>query len=186
MRAILIRVGLWPFDLFTKIGLGITDQQVRIDGVSSLLSPSGNQTAAGGILAQISNMGYHDRQVFSVLPEVGVNVGVDVTQHLRMKAGYSCLFWPNVVRPGALIDRTVNPAQVPTAQEFADVAGPARRWRVSRAQSHERHSRVSRQRVPAVLEARVDHRPSGRAGRSRRIVAAWGMARETVGAPAAG
>jgi len=121
----------WEFDrgfvdLFGKVGLGINDEQVRIDGSSALVSGGTAQTAIGGILALPSNMGDHQRQVFSVLPEVGVNVGFEATSHIRLRAGYSFMYWPNVVRPGAQIDRTVNPSQVPTDQDFASSSGPPR------------------------------------------------------------
>lgn len=114
------------FDLFGKVGLGITDQQVRIEGMSTLLSTLGNQSTPGGILALPSNMGDHNRQVFGAVPEVGVNMGVDVSDHLRLKVGYSCLCWSGVVRPGSQIDRAVNPVQIPTDQNFGGAIGAPR------------------------------------------------------------
>jgi hypothetical protein len=114
------------FDVFAKVGMGINDEQVRIDGSSALVSGGTVQTAIGGILALPSNMGEHNRQVFSVVPEVGVNIGFEATTHIRLRAGYSCMFWPNVVRPGAQIDRAVNPSLVPTDQDFASSSGPPR------------------------------------------------------------
>ncbi|MCI0681876.1 MAG: BBP7 family outer membrane beta-barrel protein [Gemmataceae bacterium] len=113
-------------DFFGKLALGVTDQQVRIEGQSSLISAAGNLTSPGGILALPSNMGDHRRQVFGVIPEFGVNLGVDVTDHVRLKAGYSCLVWSGVARPGSQIDRAVNPVQVPTDQDFAGVIGAGR------------------------------------------------------------
>lgn len=114
------------FELFGKVGLGVTDQQVRIEGQSSLVSLAGNQTSPGGILALPTNMGDHHRQVFGVIPEIGVNMGVDVTENVRLKVGYSCLMWSGVVRPGSQIDRGVNPVQIPTDQDFGGAIGPPR------------------------------------------------------------
>lgn len=111
-------------DLVGKVALGVTDQRARIEGVSTLSSAGLFQSAVGGILALPSNIGEHNRQVFGAIPEIGVNVGVDVTNHLRFKAGYSLIVWNGVTRPGLLIDRSVNPSQIPTDQDFASVAGP--------------------------------------------------------------
>lgn len=104
---------------FSKVGLGVTDQRVRIDGASSVVSGGAiTQTAVGAILVQPSNVGEYNRQVFGVIPEVGVNLGFDVSKHIRLKAGYSCLFWSGVVRPGAQVDRVVNDTQVVTDSVF--------------------------------------------------------------------
>ncbi len=119
-------------DVTGKVAMGMTDQRARIEGSTTLISPGLTQTAVGGILAVPSNIGEHNRQVFGVVPEVGINLGADITRHLRATAGYSFMVWSGVTRPGLLIDRSVNPVQVPTDQDFgtAQAGGrPAFRWR---------------------------------------------------------
>jgi hypothetical protein len=119
-------------DLIGKVAMGITDQRARIEGSTTLVSPGLTQTAVGGILALPSNIGEHNRQVFGIIPEIGINFGANITPHLRATAGYSCLMWSGVTRPGLLIDRNVNPVQVPTDQEFAAAVGGTRplfQWR---------------------------------------------------------
>lgn len=114
-------------DIFSKTGLGVSDQQVRISGTTSLTTPGGGvQSAPGGILALPTNSGEHNRHVFSVVPEVGVSFGVDVHRNLRVKAGYSFLLWTNVIRPGSHVDRVVNPALVPSDPLFGEGSGPGR------------------------------------------------------------
>jgi hypothetical protein len=110
-----------------KVGLGITTQRVLIGGASTLINPDGTtQTAPGGILALSSNMGEHHRTVFGAVPEAGVNLGVDIFRNVRLKAGYSFLYWNSVVRPGNQIDPVVNPHLVPTDVTYGTSGGPAR------------------------------------------------------------
>lgn len=113
-------------DGFAKVALGLTDERVNISGQSTLVSPGSTQTTPGGILALASNSGNHQKYLFGVVPEFGFNLGVDITRNLRFTTGYSFLLWSSVARPGAQIDRNVNPALVPTDATFGTVAGSAR------------------------------------------------------------
>ncbi len=107
-----------------KIALGATEQRVAIDGFSVLNTPGAGVTVApGGILAQTTNGGTHSRSVFSVVPELGLNVGWQFTPWLSANLGYTYLYWSDVVRPGAQIDPRVNPFVVPTDQNFG--GGPS-------------------------------------------------------------
>lgn len=110
-------------DAFAKIALGVTQQRVNINGSTTLVTPTGNQTAVGGVLAQQSNIGEHHRTVFDIVPELGANIGVNVTECIRIKLGYSFLLWNNVARPASQIDRNINPGQVPGAAIFGLTTG---------------------------------------------------------------
>jgi hypothetical protein len=111
--------------VFAKAGLGATDQRVDITGATSLFTETGTQTAPGGVLALPSNIGTHTRTVLGFIAEGGATVGVNLTKHLEMNVGYSFLFWNHVVRPGAQINRNVNPSLVPSDSSFGMVSGPA-------------------------------------------------------------
>jgi hypothetical protein len=107
-----------------RIGVGATRQSVLIGGVSVLEQPGlANQTAPGGILAVPSNSGFHTRERFTFLPEGNLHVGWEVFSWMRIQAGYNVLYWPNIVRPGDHISRTVDIRQVPT--DFAFTPGVA-------------------------------------------------------------
>src|SRR5262249_39724063 len=95
-------------------------QLVNIDGQTMFFQPAGNlvSTQSGGLLALPTNMGGHTRTVFSVVPELGLNLGYQLTDHIRIFAGYTVLYWTHVARPGQQIDRTINSNQLPT------IAGP--------------------------------------------------------------
>jgi hypothetical protein len=103
------RLDRWSFNLNTKLGLGVTQQTVRISGSTTAIDPFGNTiTLPGGLLALAPNMGNHNRNVFTVVPEVGLNVGYQVTDHIRAFVGYDFLYWSNVARAGQQIDFGVN------------------------------------------------------------------------------
>ena len=109
------------------VGLGDTHEQATINGSTTITLASGTATTApGGLLAQPTNIGTHSRDVFSVIPEVGFNVGYQVTPHVRAYVGYTFLYWSDVVRPGDVIDVGVNPTQLPTSAGAGHLIGPAR------------------------------------------------------------
>ncbi len=109
-----LRVDDWIFNVTGKLGLGDTLQTVSIAG-STLTSVPGtpSQVVPSGFLAGVTNMGHYSRQVFGVVPEVGVNIGYQVTGHVQPFLGYNFLYWSSVVRPGNQIDGTLNPTFVP-------------------------------------------------------------------------
>jgi hypothetical protein len=69
------------------------------------------QTFPGGYFALPTNIGAHTRTVFAVVPEVGVNLGVQITPWISVFAGYNFLYANSVVRPANQIDRNINPTQ---------------------------------------------------------------------------
>jgi Putative beta barrel porin-7 (BBP7) len=113
-------------DLLGKLAMGTNYQFVKIQGATTLNSPTGSTTAQGGILAQPTNIGDYNQFVFSVVPEFGFNLGYCLFPNLRLSVGYSVLLWTNVVRPGDQIDRVINTSQVPTDQGFGAPGGPGR------------------------------------------------------------
>ncbi len=108
---------------YGKIAMGATDQSIDINGSSTLFSQAGNQVATGGLLALPSNIGHYTKNVFGFVPELGLTVGVIVTPHIQLTAGYSMLYWDQVVRPGGQIDRNVNLNNVPTTNGVGLVPG---------------------------------------------------------------
>jgi hypothetical protein len=116
------RRGPWSLGLTSKLAMGPTQQIVTISGSTLTTDATGTHLAAGGLLAQTSNIGTFTRDHFTVVPEVGINLGYQVTPRLRAFVGYNFLYWSSVVRPGQQIDRTVNPNLLPPAIP----GGPAR------------------------------------------------------------
>ena len=62
-----------------------------------------------------SNMGTFDRNRLAFIPEGGLKLGFQATQHCRLFVGYSYMYLSDVVRPGDQIDPRVDLRQVPIA-----------------------------------------------------------------------
>ncbi len=105
--------GRWSLDLIGKIALGDMNESVRIDGSTAF--PSIGMAAPGGFLALPSNMGTYDRNRLAFIPEGGLKLGFQATQHCRLFVGYSYMYLSDVVRPGDQIDTRVDLRQVPIA-----------------------------------------------------------------------
>jgi hypothetical protein len=109
------QLGRWTLGGFTKLGLGSTVQTLDISGLQHFVAPSGTASAyQGGLLALPgANIGRSAHSAFSFVPEVGVNVGYQITPHLRGFVGYNLLYWTNVLRPGDQIDTQLNVSKIP-------------------------------------------------------------------------
>jgi hypothetical protein len=119
--------GRWFVNALGTVALGDTHQEVRISGSTTFTDPGfAPVRQSGGLLALPTNIGSYSRDQFSVVPEVGINVGRQLTDHVRVYAGYSFIYWSSVVRPGDQIDFGVNPTQLPTVAGAGTLVGPAR------------------------------------------------------------
>jgi hypothetical protein len=121
------RRGSWFVNVLGKVALGDTHQEVRINGTTDFTDPGvALVRQQGGMLALPTNIGNYSRDQFSVVPEIGFNVGRQMTDHLRVFVGYTLLYWSNVVRPGDQIDFGVNTTQLPTPTGPGTLVGEAR------------------------------------------------------------
>jgi len=111
-------VGRWSVDVRGQVALGDTVQSLKISGgqhfvpgytVGGVLV----QNFTGGLLALPSNIGHFHHNAFSVVPEIGVNLGYQILPNLRGFVGYNFLYWSNVIRPGTSIDRVLDVTQIP-------------------------------------------------------------------------
>jgi hypothetical protein len=116
--------GIWFVDLRAKMAFGVTHQVVDVSGFTASNTTAGASITPGGLLAVASNSGQHNRYEFGLVPEVGINLGCQITRHLRGTVGYSVLYMrDNVVRPGDQIDRFVNSSQVPAFGVATQITG---------------------------------------------------------------
>jgi hypothetical protein len=111
--------GRWSLNLRTTVALGNTHSKIQIDGQQVFTQPGTGRTGLnvvpGGLLAiPGANMGTFTRDDFAVVPEVGLNLGYQLTPHVRLYAGYNFLYWNNVLRAGDQISPVVDAARVPT------------------------------------------------------------------------
>lgn len=104
----------WTMELLGKMAMGSTQSRVTINGSTTVAIP--NQPVAtytSGLLALPTNSGVYDQNNFTVIPELGMTVGYDITCRLRATVGYTFLYWSKIVRPADQIDMNVNSSQLP-------------------------------------------------------------------------
>ncbi len=116
-----LRGEMWLGRLFAvasaKVALGDSQQSVNIGGFTQITTPAGAiSTQPGGLLALPSNSGHFFGDHFAVVPEGSLKVGYQATDHLSVTFGYTSLYWSNVARPGDQIDRSIDPAALPTSR----------------------------------------------------------------------
>ncbi|MBN9519806.1 BBP7 family outer membrane beta-barrel protein [bacterium] len=91
--------GPWFVGGRAAAALGVSHQVVTIDG-STIITPPGGTPATfpGGLLALPTNTGRFERDRFAVVPEVQFRVGCQVSEGLRVSAGYDFMYWSSVAR----------------------------------------------------------------------------------------
>lgn len=120
--------GCWYILGKAKVALGYVTSRVGVSGTTTATLTDGTQLqATGGLLALSSNIGVHEDSDFAVQPEAEVTVGFNLTENIRVFAGYNFLYISKVLRPGDVIDNQINPALLPTADStaFGVPGGPA-------------------------------------------------------------
>lgn len=122
-----VRHGMLTIDFRGKIALGQMQQVANVNGLTNVLAPDGSTTLfEGGLLALRTNIGRHQRDELAFIPDVGLNVGLQLTQHLKVYAGYSFLWVSRVARAGEQIDPVINTTQFPILSGGGPLVGPAR------------------------------------------------------------
>ena len=89
-----------------------------------------------------TNSGRESRNAFAVVPEIGAKIGLRINEHLSIFGGYNYLYWSNVARPGAQIDRNLNPNLIRTSATFGAGADPARPTRTFRTDDYWAHGMI--------------------------------------------
>jgi hypothetical protein len=115
--------GQMSVSLSGKVALGATHEIAVISGGSAVGGQAGVPITE---LVYPSNAGRYSRDMFTVVPEVGITFGYDVTSHVRLTFGYTFLYMSNAIRPGDLIDTTVNLLQARAALGLGQASGPVR------------------------------------------------------------
>ena len=100
---------------FVKLAIGATVQSVDIDGGQQIDSKGTVRTFTGGLYALPSNIGHHTQTRMSFVPELGVKLGYNLNDNVRLFVGYDFLYWSSVMRPGDQIDQTLDLNQVPNS-----------------------------------------------------------------------
>jgi len=116
--------GRWWFESEGRIAVGTNAQKVTIAGQTQLVENGVPGTFPGGLLAQRTNIGTYERNELAVVPELGLTLGFHVTPRISVQAGYTLVYFSNVVRAGDQIDTDLNPGLIPV--EADPLSGPLR------------------------------------------------------------
>ena len=113
-----------------KFAMGAMVQTVEVNGslvTNDFTNFGATQRFPGGYFALPTNIGNHTRSVFAVVPEVGLNLGYQITPQMSIFVGYTFLYTNDVVRPGKQINRNLNTTQSVSwvGEPPATLVGPA-------------------------------------------------------------
>jgi hypothetical protein len=103
--------GQWSLNVLGQVALGNMNEQALIAGITRTTFAGNSTTANGGLLAQPSNIGTHERNVFAAIPQLTGNLQYHVNPNLSFHIGYNILWLTNVALSGNQVDLHVNLAQ---------------------------------------------------------------------------
>jgi hypothetical protein len=118
-----VKLLMFVLGVNAKVAFGAIDQDVEVQGFTQF---NGGPAQPGGLLALPTNIGRRSDTRFAVIPEVGVNLGLQLGPNLRVFTGYNFLAISSVVRPGEQIDRVINTTQLPSPTGPNPVVGEPR------------------------------------------------------------
>jgi len=121
-----LRKGNWVLSGRADVALGDNHELLNINGGTTVNVPGAPPpiTSVGGLLALQNNIGHFTRDRFVAIPELGVKIGYQITPHIQLCAGYTFLYWGDVLRAGNAIDTVVNPNLLPPP--VSPLTGPMR------------------------------------------------------------
>ena len=137
------RYGIITTSVFGKISVGELHERVQINGGGSFFDPTGGSggtignlavfnsgtgggvgAAYGGVLANAGNIGTYVHDRFTWIPEVGGTVGIALTRGMTGYMGVNLLYFPDVVRPGNIVNQNVSSAAVPFSANYGAAGAP--------------------------------------------------------------
>lgn len=100
-----------------KLAMGNTHSETIIGGTTVTTTPVAGggtdvEVTNAGLLAQQTNIGTYKRDQFSMIPELGVTLGCNLTSRLQATFGYTFVYWSRVARAGDQIDTDLNLTQL--------------------------------------------------------------------------
>src|SRR5262249_15160438 len=110
-----------------KFAFGNMNERLEIRGASgytdlSKPNPStggiNTGSAYGGLYANASNIGSYNHDEFAFIPEINMNLGLNVTRGLTAYVGYNFMWVNNIARPAEQFSPIVNTATVPSSPNY--------------------------------------------------------------------
>ncbi len=111
--------GAFSLKVLGRLAVGNMNQRVRVNGNTVITPPPPAMgppfppvVFPGGVLVQASNTGDVDRNRTTLVPELGITAGYNITPSATLTLGYSLIYWNHVAQAGPQIDRRIDPNQV--------------------------------------------------------------------------
>jgi hypothetical protein len=103
--------GRWSLNILTKIAVGNTHETVDINGQTNITAGGVTTPYNVGIFAGPpgTNSGTYHQDLFTLIPQLGLELGYQLTCHWRTYVGYDVLYWGSVALAGPQIDRHLDP-----------------------------------------------------------------------------
>jgi len=108
----------WTVGGFFKLGVGNVSQSLSINGISDA------NGQAGGLHALSSNISNYSRNEFGIMPDLGVKVGWNATDRLKLFIGYEFLYLNTVMRVGEQVDGRIDTGLLPNQNRVGPLANP--------------------------------------------------------------
>lgn len=103
---------------FVKLGLGNVSQSLSINGISDA------NGQPGGLHALSSNIGNYSRNDFGIMPDLGVKLGWNPTDRIKLFVGYEFLYLNSVMRVGEQVDGRIDTGLLPNQRRAGPLANP--------------------------------------------------------------
>jgi len=128
-----VRYGMFTTTTTMKFAFGNMNERLEIAGASGytdLSKPNpttggiNTGSAFGGLYANASNIGRYNHDEFAFIPEININLGLNVTRGLTAYLGYNFMYINNIARPADQINPIVNTATVPFSPNYGSTTRP--------------------------------------------------------------
>jgi len=98
----------WTWNVAGKVSLGNMRQTAIVNGYNSVTVNGQTVTEQGGLLTAATNIGEFSRDEFCVVPELNLSLSYRIRPCLSLSIGYNFMYWSDVIRPGNIIDTTID------------------------------------------------------------------------------
>jgi hypothetical protein len=106
--------GNWFMEGSGKFGLGAITKQVDVLGRTTITVPNSLPTINdGGFYVLPGQSGRYDETDVSFLMDLGLNVGRRISRNMKVSVGYNLFLMTNTVRPGDVLNKSLDPAFLP-------------------------------------------------------------------------
>ena len=115
-----IQRNCWYLNVLAKMAIGNNHTVVTIDGQTVTTIPGFPETIdENGIYATQSNIGRYEDDRFTIIPQIGLELGYKIRKNIDVFAGYNLIYWPHVVRAADQVDLNIDPRNWPPVQAGA-------------------------------------------------------------------